>query len=110
MLDKTIIFTDIKKRNSSFSRLNLEEVEVLQSSQDPEYITKEFEKILLKLFRLVSYSTIRNDKKLSSLEQDTNNLIKKLINSVKYKITSTKSKYGKKAFFDDICRFINFFD
>ena len=110
MLDKTIIFTDIKKRNSNFSRLNLEEVEVLQSSQDPEYITKEFEKILLKLFRLVSYSTIRNNKKLSSLEQDTNNLIKKLINSVKYKITSTKSKYEKKAFFDDICRFINFFD
>ena len=50
MLDKTIIFTDIKKRNSNFSRLNLEEVEVLQSSRDPEYITKEFEKTVLRHF------------------------------------------------------------
>ena len=43
MLENSDIFVNPKKRVKNFSTLNLEEVAVLKSSEDAEYIAKEFD-------------------------------------------------------------------
>ena len=63
MLDNYLFFTDKKKRIKNFSRLNNEEVDVLKSSDNPEYLSKEFDRIFLKLQRLISYSLKKNQDK-----------------------------------------------
>jgi hypothetical protein len=83
MVEKAPIFVDQKKRIKNFSRLNLEEVDVLKSSNDPEYIAKEFDRIFLKLQRLISYSNNKNNAIKSEIEAGTNNLIKKFLNYLK---------------------------
>lgn len=110
MLDKAPIFVDPKKRGKHFHTLNMEEVNVLRSSEDAEYIAKEFDRIFLKLQRLISYQTLKNNDIKSKLDEDTNNLIKKFLNYVKWKALPRKIKDEQAAFFQDICRFINFFD
>jgi len=110
MLDKAPIFVDPKKRGKHFHTLNMEEVNVLRSSEDAEYIAKEFDRIFLKLQRLISYQTLKNNDIKSKLDEDTNNLIKKFLNYVKWKALPRKIKDEQSAFFQDICRFINFFD
>ena len=82
-MERNPLFIDIKKRNKYFSTLNLEEVAVLKSSENAEYIAKEFDKIFLKLQRLISYSTLRNNSEKNKLEEDTNNLLKKFVNYIK---------------------------
>lgn len=110
MLDNIDIFVDPKKRNKNFSTLNLEEVAVLKSSEDAEHIAKEFDRIFLKLQRLISYSTRKNNSLKNDLEEDTNNLLKKFLNYLKLKALPRKIKDEQHAFFYDICWFINFFD
>jgi hypothetical protein len=61
----------------------MEEVNVLRSSEDAEYIAKEFDRIFLKLQRLISYQTLKNNAIKSKLDEDTNNLIKKFLNYIK---------------------------
>ncbi|MBR6907282.1 hypothetical protein IKN40_01955 [bacterium] len=83
---------------------------MLKSSEDAEYIAKEFDRIFLKLQRLISYSTRKNNSLKNDLEEDTNNLLKKFLNYLKLKALPRKIKDEQHAFFYDICRFINFFD
>jgi hypothetical protein len=82
MLDKGTILVN-PKRAKHFHTLNMEEVNVLRSSEDAEYIAKEFDRIFLKLQRLISYQTLKNNAIKSKLDEDTNNLIKKFLNYVK---------------------------
>ena len=110
MLENSDIFVNPKKRVKNFSTLNLEEVAVLKSSEDAEYIAKEFDRIFLKLQRLISYSTRKNNAIKSDIEEDTNNLLKKFLNYIKWKALPRKIKDEQHAFFYDICKFINFFD
>ena len=83
MVEKVPIFVDPKKRAKNFSRLNLEEVDVLKSSDNPEYIAKEFDRIFLKFQRLISYSNNKNNAIKSEIESHTNNIIKKFLNYLK---------------------------
>lgn len=83
MLDNYLFFTDKKKRIKNFSRLNNEEVDVLRSSDNPEYLSKEFDRIFLKLQRLISYSLKKNQDKLNHLDEDSENVLTKLLNKVK---------------------------
>jgi hypothetical protein len=83
MLDNYLFFTDKKKRIKNFSRLNNEEVDVLKSSDNPEYLSKEFDRIFLKLQRLISYSLKKNHDKLNHLDKDSENVLTKLLNKVK---------------------------
>lgn len=83
MLDNYLFFTDKKKRIKNFSRLNNEEVDVLRSSDNPEYLSKEFDRIFLKLQRLISYSLKKNQDKLNHLDEDSENILTKLLNKVK---------------------------
>jgi len=110
MVEKAPIFVDQKKRIKNFSRLNLEEVDILKSSNDPEYIAKEFDRIFLKLQRLISYSNNKNNAIKSEIEAGTNNLIKKFLNYLKWKALPRKIRDEQWTFFHDICTFINFFD
>ena len=109
-MERNPLFIDVKKRNKYFSTLNLEEVAVLKSSENAEYIANEFDKIFLKLQRLISYSTLRNNSEKNKLEEDTNNLLKKFVNYIKWKILSMKSYSEQSLFFYDISEFLNFFD
>jgi hypothetical protein len=72
-------------------------------------VAKEFDRIFLKLLRLIKYSTDKNNAELSEVEKQTNNLIKKFTNYIDKKRLDKKITYEQKAFFDDICCFINFF-
>lgn len=110
MLNKAPIFVDQKKRVKTFSRLNLEEVDVLKSSDNSEYIAKEFDRIFLKLQRLISHSNNKNNAIKSEIEAGTNNLIKKFLNYLKWKTLPRKISDEQWTFFYDICTFINFFD
>lgn len=83
MLDNYLFFTDQKKRIKNFSRLNNEEVDVLKSSDNPEYLSKEFDRIFLKLQRLISYSLKKNQDKLNHLDEESHNVLTKLLNKVK---------------------------
>jgi ABC-type Mn2+/Zn2+ transport system ATPase subunit len=83
MLDKIPILVDQKKRYKHFHKLNMEEVNVLRSSEDAEYLSGEFDRIFLKIQRLISYSTNRNINEKSKLEEDTNNLLRKFSNYIK---------------------------
>ena len=110
MLDKVPIFINQKKRYKHFHTLNMEEVNVLRSSSDPEFLAGEFDKIFLKLQRLISYSTNKNLNEKSKLEEETNNLLRKFLNYMKWKIIDRKSNDEQRTIFNDICWFINFFD
>ena len=110
MLDNYLFFTDKKKRIKNFSRLNNEEVDVLRSSDNPEYLSKEFDRIFLKLQRLISYSLKKNQDKLNHLDEESHNVLTKLLNKVKWKILERKSTEIQRVFFNDIAHFLNFFD
>lgn len=99
----------ISKRKKVFSTLNLEEVAALKASENADWVAKEFDRIFLKLLRLIKYSTDKNNAELSEVEKQTNNLIKKFTNYIDKKRLDKKITYEQKAFFDDICCFINFF-
>ena len=110
MLDITPLLVDQKKRFRHFHKLNLEEVNLLRSSDNPEYLAKEFDRIFLKIQRLVSYSTIKNEDEKSKIDERTNNLLKKFLNYLKWKTLPKKIEWEQKTIFRDICNFINFFD
>ena len=110
MLDNYLFFTDKNERIKNFSRLNNEEVDVLRSSDNPEYLSKEFDRIFLKLQRLISYSLKKNQDKLNHLDEDSENVLTKLLNKVKWKILERKSTEIQRVFFNDIAHFLNFFD
>ena len=110
MLDKIPVFVDQKKRYKHFHKLNMEEVNVLRSSDNAEYLAGEFDRIFLKIQRLISYSINKNYNEQSKLEEDTNNLLKKFSNYIKWKVIERKWKDIQRAIFNDICGFINFFD
>ena len=110
MLENRYFFIDQNKRNKTFHTLNMEEVNILKSSQDSELIAKEFDRIFLKLQRIISYSTNKNNEAKSQVEADTNNLLKKFVNYIKWKTLPRKIREEQDCFFFDICRFINFID
>jgi len=99
----------LAKRKKVFSTLNLEEVAALKASENAEQVAQDFDRIFLKLLRLIKYSTAKNKAEKSEIETQTNNLIKKLLNYLRKKPLENKMRYEQKAFFQDICSFINFF-
>lgn len=99
-----------EKRKKTFSKLNLEEVDVLHSSDNAEFLSREFDRIFLKLLRLIKYSQDRNNQTKSEIEQNTGNLLKKFLNFVKNKAINLKIKNEQAYFFDDFCYFINFLE
>ena len=101
---------DQEKRKKTFSKLNMEEVNLLHSSDNPEYLSKGFDRIFLKLLRLIKYSQDRNEQAKSEIGKDSNNLLKKFFNFVKNKAINLKIKNEQAYFFDDFCYFINFLE
>ena len=99
-----------KKREKTFSKLNLEEVNVLHSSDDAKFLAKEFDRIFLKLLRLIKYSNDKNNKTKSEIEQDTKNFLIKFKNFIKNKAITHKIENEQSAFFNDFCYFINFLE
>lgn len=99
----------LAKRKKVFSTLNLEEVAALKASENAEQVAQDFDRIFLKLLRLIKYSTAKNESEKTEIESQTNNLIKKLLNYLRKKPLENKMRYEQKAFFQDICSFINFF-
>lgn len=99
----------LQKRKKVFQTLNLEEVDALKASENAEQVAEDFDRIFLKLLRLIKYSTDKNNREKSKIESETNNLIKKFTNYLKKRPLDNKITYEQKAFFDDICSFINFF-
>ena len=74
---------DQEKRKKIFYKFNEEILDLLDSSDNPEYLWEWFDRLFLKLLRLIKYSNDRNQETKSELSQDTNNLLKKFINLVK---------------------------
>ena len=101
---------DQEKRKKTFSKLNMEEVNLLHSSDNPEYLAKEFDRIFLKLLRLIKYSNDRNKETKSQIQEDTTSLLKKFKNYVKNKAIDLKNVNEQECFFRDICMFLNFFE
>ena len=99
----------LNKRKKVFSTLNLQEVAALKASENAEQVAQDFDRIYLKLLRLIKYSTAKNEAEKSEIETHTNNLIKKLLNYLRQKPLQNKIAYEQKAFFQDICVFVNFF-
>lgn len=110
MLDKMPVLVNQKKRYKHFHKLNMEEVNALRSSENAEYLAGEFDKIFLKIQRLISYSINKNRNERSRLEEDTNNLHRKFSNYIKWKVLERQWKDIQRIIFNDICWFINFFD
>lgn len=104
---------DQEKRKKIFYKFNEDIVNLLNSSNDPEYLWKEFDRLFLKLLRLIKYSNDRNKETESELSQDTNNLLEKLINIVKNnaknKAIRWKIANEQKYFFNDIRELLNSF-
>ena len=98
-----------QKRREVFSTLNSEEVAALKASENAEWLAKEFDRIILKLLRLIKNSTNKNNVELSKLDQDTNCLVQKFLNYYKNKLLTKKMENESKYFFGDICHFINGF-
>ena len=101
---------DQEKRKKTFSKLNMEEVNLLHSSDNPEYLSKEFDRIFLKLLKLIKYSNDRNKETKSQIQEDTTSLLKKFKNYVKNKAIDLKNVNEQECFFRDICMFLNFFE
>ncbi len=89
---------DQEKRKKTFSKLNMEEVNLLHSSDNPEYLAKGFDRIFLKLLRLIKYSQDRNNQTKSEIDQNTRNLLKKFWNFIKDKAINLKIK-NEQAYF-----------
>ena len=90
MLDKTPLLVDQKKRYKHFHKLNMEEVNILRSSENAEYLAGEFDRIFLKIQRLISYSTNKNRNERLKLEEHINNLLRKFSNYIKLKVVERK--------------------
>jgi len=97
------------KRKKVFSTLNLQEVSAMKASENADQLAKDFDKIFVKLLRLIRYSTNKNNAKKTELEQHTNNLIKKFVKYLENKALNEKILWEQKAFFEDVCAFVNFF-
>ena len=104
---------DQEKRKKIFYKFNEDIVNLLNSSNDPEYLWKEFDRLFLKLLRLIKYSNDRNKETESELSQGTNNLLEKFINIVKNnaknKAIRWKIANEQKYFFNDIRELLNSF-
>lgn len=74
---------DQEKRKKIFYKFNEEILDLLDSSDNPKYLWEWFDRLFLKLLRLIKYSNDRNQETKSELSQDTDNLLKKFINLVK---------------------------
>jgi hypothetical protein len=74
---------DQEKRRKNFYKFNEEILDLLDSSDNSEYLGKEFDRLFLKLLRLIKYSNDRNQKTKSELNQHTDNLFRKFISFVK---------------------------
>lgn len=102
-----------EKRRKFFSSFNHEIVDLLYSSDNPEYLAKKFDKFFLKLLRLIKYSNDRNRENESELSQDTNNLLMRFLNFIrnytKNKAIQWKIANEQKYFFNDIREFLNAF-
>ena len=72
-----------EKRRKNFYKFNEEILDLLDSSDNSEYLGKEFDRLFLKLLRLIKYSNDRNQEAKSELKQDTDNLLKRFISFVK---------------------------
>ena len=83
---------DQEKRKKIFYKFNEEIVNLLKSSDDPEYLWKEFDRLFLKLLRLIKYSNDRNKETESELFQATDNLLKKFVDFVKNWVNNDKKK------------------
>ena len=83
--------------------------------ENAEQVAKAFDEIFLKLLRLIKYSTNKNNTAKSEIENQTDNLLRKLSKFLRQKPLDEKvqldekMKYEQKAFFEDICSFVNQF-
>ena len=100
---------DQEKRKKIFYKFNEEILDLLESSDNPEYLWKEFDRLFLKFLRLIKYSNDRNQETKSELDQNTNNLLKRFISFVKNDTNNqkrnairSKIKNEQKYFFCDI--------
>lgn len=100
-----------EKRRKNFYKFNEEILNLLDSSDNPEYLGKEFDGLFLKLLRLIKYSNDRNQEAESELSQDTDNLLKKFIsfmkNNEKNRAIHWKIMNEQKYFFNDIRELLN---
>ena len=72
-----------EKRRKNFYKFNEEILDLLDSSNNSEYLGEEFDRLFLKLLRLIKYSNDRNQEAKSQLEQHTDNLLRRFISFVK---------------------------
>jgi len=100
---------DQEKRKKIFFKFNEEIVDLLDSSDNPEYLGKEFDRLFLELLRLIKYSNDRNQEAKSEIEQDTDNLLRRFIsfvkndaNNQKKNAINSKIMNEQKYFFCDI--------
>ena len=95
-----------EKRRKNFYKFNEEILKLLDSSNNSEYLGKEFDRLFSKLLRLIKYSNDRNQEAESELSQDTDNLLKKFIsfvkNNEKNRAIHWKIMNEQKYFFCDI--------
>lgn len=108
--DRALFGIDHDKRKEIHHRLNLEEVEVLKASENAEWVAEDFDRIFMKLLRMIRYTLDKNGEEQDKLQQYTRNMIEKFLNYVKYKFAVKKWEIMQKYYFKDICGFINFFD
>ena len=74
---------DQEKRKEIFYKFNEEILKLLDSSDNTEYLWEWFDRLFLKLLRLIKYSNDRNQETKSELSQDTNNLLRRFVSFVK---------------------------
>jgi len=104
-----------QKREKHFSTLTSQQADALSAWENAEQVAKAFDEIFLKLLRLIKYSTNKNNTAKSEIENQTDNLLRKLSKFLRQKPLDEKvqldekMKYEQKAFFEDICTFVNQF-
>ena len=102
-------------REKIIEKLNSDIAGALETSENAKQVAEEFDRIFLKLLRLIKYSTEKNNAAKSEIENQTDNLLRKLSKFLRQKPLDKKVQLAEKmqneqkAFFDDICSFINHF-
>lgn len=81
---------DQEKRKKIFYKFNEEILNLLNSSDDSEHLWKWFDRLFLKLLRLIKYSNDRNQESKSQISQDNDNLLKRFISFMKNDINNQK--------------------
>lgn len=107
--EKGLYGIDHEKRKEIHYRLNMEEVNALKASENAEWVAKDFDRVFLKLLRMIRYTLAQNSREWDKLQQDTKNILEKFLNYMKHKMIERKWEIMQKYYFKDICGFVNFF-